>query len=381
MFVVVTPEVALLIERIMAFQPRIDAQWRQLPARARNHYLREMLINEIQASNEIEQVRSTRQEIGAALDALDNGGGGRRFSEMVRLYRSLGGTTPDVLSESGSPQTLAEIRAAYDAVGAGEIAPDDAPDGALFRRGSVSISTGIKVVHRGIEPEAAINQALTEMLEQSGDESIPRLVRAVMSHFIFEYAHPFYDGNGRTGRFLLGLELRSVLAIYSSLALSKCIADNKSRYYGAFTEVEHPLNRGDATAFVITMLELIAEAQGDLLLDLSERRRRLVGLAARVEIVADDLASSLAAEEGGRAALAAAEVHTLLMMLGEVHLFDVNQAVKLETLVTAMKRSVQYVRPRVQLLVDAGFIETISRRPLRYRLTEDGARLLELGGG
>lgn len=131
-------------------------------------------------------------------------------------------------------------------------------------------------------PESAIEDALTLMLSQGRDDSIPRLIRAVVSHFIFEYTHPFYDGNGRTGRYLLALDLRRVLAPYASLALSPTVADNKDRYYRAFADAENPLNRGDLTSYLIDMLEIIAEAQHRLLLDLSERRRKIDTIAESI---------------------------------------------------------------------------------------------------
>lgn len=34
------------------------------------------------------------------------------------------------------------------------------------------------------------------------DEAIPALVRVSVFHFLFAYIHPFYDGNGRTNRFI-----------------------------------------------------------------------------------------------------------------------------------------------------------------------------------
>ncbi len=34
-------------------------------------------------------------------------------------------------------------------------------------------------------------------------------VRVVMGHFIFVYIHPYFDGNGRMGRFLMNVMLAS----------------------------------------------------------------------------------------------------------------------------------------------------------------------------
>lgn len=33
------------------------------------------------------------------------------------------------------------------------------------------------------------------------------LLAAFISHLMFEIVHPFYDGTGRTGRYLLGIHL------------------------------------------------------------------------------------------------------------------------------------------------------------------------------
>ena len=88
-------------------------------------------------------------------------------------------------------------------------------------------------MHTGVVPESAIDDALVLMLSQGRDESIPRLIRAVAAHFIFEYTHPFYDGNGRTGRYLLALDLRQVIAPYASLALSATVGCGFTAQLGA----------------------------------------------------------------------------------------------------------------------------------------------------
>ena len=47
--------------------------------------------------------------------------------------------------------------------------------------------------------------ALFDLLREETEPS----VRAVLGHFIFVYIHPYMDGNGRMGRFLLNLMLAS----------------------------------------------------------------------------------------------------------------------------------------------------------------------------
>lgn len=378
MFALMTPEVAALIERIMSFEPKIQAEWDGLPGRARVDYLNGMVIDEIQATNQIEQVRSTRKEISAAIKAVRAEGpiDNKRFTEMVRLYLDIGN------AEAESPQTLDDIREIYDAVTAGEIRDEDAPDGLRFRQGPVTIESGTKTVHTGVVPESAIDDALTIMLSQGRDDSIPQLIRAVAAHFIFEYTHPFYDGNGRTGRYLLALDLRQVLASYASLALSATIAENKDRYYRAFTDAENPLNRGDLTPYLIDMLEIIAEAQHRLLLDLSDRRQKIDTVGARIRVLVEDeqFPLNIGLDRESAPPVDPDDIAKILFILGQAHHFDVNRAVKLKTLADAMGRSSQFVRPRLQRLTDAGIIETVTRKPLRFRLALRGASLLELDG-
>ena len=48
-------------------------------------------------------------------------------------------------------------------------------------------------------------EAFFEALQAESEPS----VRAVLGHFLFVYIHPFADGNGRTGRFLMNAMLAS----------------------------------------------------------------------------------------------------------------------------------------------------------------------------
>ena len=81
------------------------------------------------------------------------------------------------------------------------------------------------------------------------------------SHYLFEYAHPFYDGNRRTGRYLLSLFLSEPLSKPTVLSLSRTIAENRSDYYAAFRTVDNPLNKGELTFFVYALLDLVRKAQ------------------------------------------------------------------------------------------------------------------------
>ena len=64
------------------------------------------------------------------------------------------------------------------------------------------------------------------------------LVKMAVAHYQFESIHPFYDGNGRTGRIVnvLYLILEKMLSS-PILYLSRYIIDNKASYYRLLQEV------------------------------------------------------------------------------------------------------------------------------------------------
>jgi len=83
-------------------------------------------------------------------------------------------------------------------------------------------------------------QNLLDNLERyiNDDNDIDPLINMTIIHYQFESIHPFYDGNGRTGRIIniLYLILKNLLDI-PVLYLSRYIIENKSDYYRLLQEV------------------------------------------------------------------------------------------------------------------------------------------------
>jgi Fic family protein len=79
-----------------------------------------------------------------------------------------------------------------------------AADLAGYRSGPVYIRRSKHVP----PPPDAVRDCMPVLFELLANETAPA-VRAVLGHFVFVYIHPYMDGNGRIGRFLMNVMLAS----------------------------------------------------------------------------------------------------------------------------------------------------------------------------
>lgn len=87
------------------------------------------------------------------------------------------------------------------------------------------------------------------------DDSVDPLVRMAVIHHQFESIHPFYDGNGRTGRILNILYLvRAGLLDLPVLYMSREIIEQKNDYYRLLQEVR---TRGSWEEWILFMLKAV----------------------------------------------------------------------------------------------------------------------------
>lgn len=106
-------------------------------------------------------------------------------------------------------------------------------------------------------------KALMDNLEQFiNDDALTdydAITKMAIIHFQFESIHPFYDGNGRTGRIIniLYLVLNELLEI-PILYLSRYIIKNKSDYYKHLQKVRDEESWESWLIFMITGVEEIA---------------------------------------------------------------------------------------------------------------------------
>lgn len=116
-----------------------------------------------------------------------------------------------------------------------------------------------EVVHTPPQNETEIRELMhnLELFINQNNDYDP-LIQMALIHFQFESIHPFYDGNGRTGRILniLYLVLKEKLS-EPILYLSKYIMENKSQYYDLLKKCNDDMvNIKD---FVVYILKGISE--------------------------------------------------------------------------------------------------------------------------
>ena len=77
-------------------------------------------------------------------------------------------------------------------------------DLAGYRNGAVYIRHSMHVPPRS----EAVRELMPAFFDQLREEVEPA-VRVVLGHFFFVYIHPYFDGNGRMGRFLMNAMMAS----------------------------------------------------------------------------------------------------------------------------------------------------------------------------
>ena len=109
---------------------------------------------------------------------------------------------------------------------------------------------------------------LEEFINNDELTDLDPLIKMAVIHHQFESIHPFYDGNGRTGRILAVLYLvTNNLLDLPILYLSRYITHNKSEYYRLLQVIrENESNEKDWQNWVLFILKGVEETAKDTIL-------------------------------------------------------------------------------------------------------------------
>jgi Fic family protein len=122
----------------------------------------------------------------------------------------------------------------------------------------VNDKTG-EIVYTPPQSEEVINRLLCNLVDYLNDEN-DSLAKMAIIHYQFESIHPFYDGNGRTGRIIniLFLILKKYLDI-PILYLSSYIIKNKVEYYRLLRNVTSDENWEEWIIYILRGIEIVAK--------------------------------------------------------------------------------------------------------------------------
>jgi len=348
-------EITYLINAIHSLN--LDLMFKQLslPGVALHQLTQAYMIEEIQASNEIEGVRSSRKEIRAALELskLANKDKAVRFSSIVSKYNKLLNKTKIKFA------TCQDIRKFYDEFILEEVATENIknkPDGTIFRADNVEITTGTqKVLHMGTYPEAKLIDEMKKALAILHNEKYPLVIRVALFHYLFAYSHPFYDGNGRTIRFITSYFLAMDFSPLVAFNLSLLIKRNRKNYYTMFEETTSALNRGDLGFFVTEFLHIIKSSIEDVIDCLDKQIIELRKWESKI--------NSLNIKDK--------TTFDLYQLLLQATIFSV-EGITMQDMTTILKKSTNTIKSRLTAIPKNHLIIDTSEKVHRYKLNLEG---------
>jgi Uncharacterized conserved protein len=352
LFYVPTNEMLDLTGRLCRISKEFDQTFKELPKVAQEQFIKECLVEELYNTNELEGIRSTREEIARSTkEVLLNKKTKKRFESMIKSYYRL------LNNEFEFPKTPQDIRQIYDDITQGEIEQQELPDGDIFRKETTYIlkkSGSGKVVHQGVTPESEIIHLIGKLLAFMNDDlGIPNLIKVALGHYYFGYIHPFYDGNGRTSRFISSMYLSRDIGNISTLSLSRGCNKFKNKYLEAFEIANSIRTRGEMNHFIEAFLGIIVHALEQMNAELKEKSL-LLNLAMK--------------KLNGEPKLKGMPniYSDVMFVLAQNHFFDAGSGLTIKELAAIYNKSDATMRKIMKELLALSLIEQQGEKPAYY---------------
>ena len=127
-------------------------------------------------------------------------------------------------------------------------------------------------VYQPPQDAVLIEKLMTDLVTfMHADDGLDPLLRMAIAHHQFETIHPFYDGNGRTGRILNLLMLqREGLLDLPVLYLSRYITSTKSQYYQLLQSTRETHDWVDWCVYIVKGVAITAKSEIRLIRNLRE---------------------------------------------------------------------------------------------------------------
>ena len=349
-------ELSLLQEKILQNSNKISYISNKLPAIAIKEIIMKILSNELYKTNKIEGIETVKSEIHSSLkDDRTSNKKSNKLDGIIKKYKDI---MENNFEDTEHIDNLSSFRKIYDEMFEDfEKSGNYKLDGKYFRKDTVKIINGLgNIIHIGVNREEAIEKNIESLIEFMNKKDITFLLKASIVHFFFEYIHPFYDGNGRFGRYLLSLYLARKLDNLTAFSVSYSISRNLDDYYKSFVEVEDVNNYGEITFFVENILKTIKNGQ-EMIIELLNDS--VMKFKHSIEIL-NELTKGLSEKE-----------NIILQIYLQYYLFnDFEELTNVELTSIIGDLTQQTINKYTQELAKKGYLVKIKQRPLTYALSE-----------
>lgn len=350
LFYIPTNEMINKVAEIYRISGELNSIFNDLPTLAKDQFIMECLIEELYNTNELEGVQSTKKEIAKSVRNVKlKKKNKKRFNSMIVSYMNV------ISGDKSLPVYPENIRKIYDEITEGEIEKEELPDGKIFRKDITQVlkkSGSQKVIHRGVIPEENIIEEIKKMLEiMNNNEEIPTIIKIAIGHYYFGYIHPFYDGNGRTSRFISSIFLSKTLGKIPSLSLSRGSNKMKNSYLDSFEVANSLMSRGEMNHFIDTFLDIIYKT-------LSEMNGELKEKIELIEIASNKLKNDKRIKNENEM--------NFMFILAQNNFFDYNDGLTVKELAKNLKLSEATTRKTAKDLLDKSLIKQTGLRPAYF---------------
>jgi Fic family protein len=212
-----------------------------------------IVLKEAQASSEIENIITTQDKLYQALSVKDHNTD--PATKEILNYREALWKGHSLLQRNNLLTTNAIVEIQEHLEG------DSAGIRKLPGTALVNDRTGETVYVPPDNPATILSLlANLEKYLNASDETDP-LIKMAIAHYQFESIHPFYDGNGRTGRILNVLYLvKTGLLDQPILCLSDYIISRKEEYYRRLQNIRDKNSWSEFIEFMLVAVETTSKA-------------------------------------------------------------------------------------------------------------------------
>jgi len=235
-----------------------------------------VVLQEAKDSSEIENIITTQDELYKAL--ATKGKRPRQVKEVIN-YRKAIFTGFDLIKKQGFLR-LKDIETIQKTIIENNAGIRKMP-GTVLKNDK----TG-EVVYTPPQEKDEILDLLSNFLDyfNVNQDDLSPLINLAILHYQFESIHPFYDGNGRTGRILniLYLSINELLDI-PILYLSSYINENKSEYYRLLNAVNKTDKWDEYILYILKAIEVTSNETINRINQINELLNKTIELAQEKE--------------------------------------------------------------------------------------------------